>query len=102
MAVSLMARRPANPMRPIPLKNAPARSCRTFVDGSDARIIKSDDLTALLRLWREKWSEAEPEDLAGNLIVQLGLATEPLKRRSHSRVRYRHCIGVRANPMYLR
>jgi hypothetical protein len=31
---------------------------------------------ALLRLWREKRGEAEPEDLSGNLIVQLGVATE--------------------------
>jgi predicted phage-related endonuclease len=36
---------------------------------------------ALLRLWREKRGEVEPEDLSGNLIVQLGLATEELNRR---------------------
>jgi hypothetical protein len=36
---------------------------------------------ALLRLWREKRGEIEPEDLSGNLIVQLGLATEKLNRR---------------------
>jgi hypothetical protein len=36
---------------------------------------------ALLRLWREKRGEAEPEDLSGNLVVQLGLATEDLNRR---------------------
>jgi YqaJ-like viral recombinase domain len=35
----------------------------------------------LLRLWREKRGEIEPEDLSGNLIVQLGLATEDLNRR---------------------
>ena len=35
----------------------------------------------LLRLWREKRGEAEPEDLSGNLIVQLGLVTEDLNRR---------------------
>jgi hypothetical protein len=34
-----------------------------------------------LRLWREKRGEAEPKDLSGNLIVQLGLATEELNRR---------------------
>src|SRR5271154_2857163 len=39
------------------------------------------DEAALLRLWREKRGEAEPEDLSGNLIVQLGLATEDLNRR---------------------
>jgi YqaJ-like viral recombinase domain len=35
----------------------------------------------MLRLWREKRGEADPEDLSGNLIVQLGLATEKLNRR---------------------
>jgi len=54
---------------------------RYFVGGSDARIIMGDDETALVRLWREKRGEAEPEDLSGNLIVQLGLATEELNRR---------------------
>jgi predicted phage-related endonuclease len=35
----------------------------------------------LIRLWREKRGEVEPEDLSDNLIVQLGLATEDLNRR---------------------
>jgi predicted phage-related endonuclease len=39
-----------------------------------------DSADALLRLWREKRGEAEPEDLSGNLLVQLGLATEHLNR----------------------
>ena len=38
------------------------------------------DEAALLRLWREKRGEAEPDDLSGNLIVQLGAATEELNR----------------------
>ena len=38
------------------------------------------DEAALLRLWREKRGELEPLDLSGNLIVQLGVATEPLNR----------------------
>jgi len=42
-----------------------------------------DDEPALIRLWREKRGEVEPEDLSGNLIVQLGLATEELNRRWH-------------------
>jgi predicted phage-related endonuclease len=54
---------------------------RTHIGGSDARIIMGDDEGALLRLWREKRGEVEPEDLSGNLIVQLGLATEELNRR---------------------
>jgi predicted phage-related endonuclease len=58
---------------------------RSFIGGSDARIIMGDDETALLRLWREKRGEAEPEDLSGNLIVQLGNATEDLNRRWYER-----------------
>ena len=54
---------------------------RYFIGGSDARIIMGNDEAALLRLWREKRGEVEPEDLSGNLIVQLGLATEDLNRR---------------------
>jgi predicted phage-related endonuclease len=54
---------------------------RAFIGGSDARIIMGNDEAALLRLWREKRGEVEPEDLSGNLIVQLGLATEELNRR---------------------
>jgi predicted phage-related endonuclease len=58
---------------------------RSFIGGSDARIIMGDDEAALIRLWREKRGEAEPEDLSGNLIVQLGLVTEPLNRRWYER-----------------
>src|SRR5437762_4417805 len=54
---------------------------RYFIGGSDARIITGKDEDALLRLWREKRGEVEPEDLSSNLIVQLGLATEDLNRR---------------------
>jgi predicted phage-related endonuclease len=54
---------------------------RYFIGGSDARIIMGDDEAALFRLWREKRGEVEPEDLSGNLIVQLGVATEELNRR---------------------
>ena len=54
---------------------------RYFIGGSDARIIMGDDEPALLRLWREKRGEVEPEDLSGNLIVQLGVVTEELNRR---------------------
>jgi len=54
---------------------------RQFIGGSDARIIMGNDETALVRLWREKRGEVEPEDLSGNLIVQLGEVTEDLNRR---------------------
>jgi predicted phage-related endonuclease len=39
------------------------------------------DERALVRLWRENRREIEPEDLSGNLVVQLGVATEALNRR---------------------
>ena len=61
------------------------RSRRSFIGGSDARIIMGDDEVALVRLWREKRGEAEPEDLSGNLIVQLGSATEGLNRHWYER-----------------
>lgn len=53
---------------------------RSFIGGSDARIVMGRDETALLRLWREKRGEIEPADLSGELIVQLGLVTEELNR----------------------
>src|ERR1700677_3092657 len=53
---------------------------RHFIGGSDARVIMGDDEAALLRLWQEKRGEIEPEDLSGNLLVQLRLATEELNR----------------------
>ena len=56
------------------------RSRKTFVGGSDARIIMGQDEAALIRLWREKRGEIEPQDLSGNLIVQLGIVTEQLNR----------------------
>jgi predicted phage-related endonuclease len=58
---------------------------RHFIGGSDVRIIMGGDEAALLHLWREKRGEAEPEDLSGNLIVQLGLATEHLNRQWYER-----------------
>ncbi len=58
---------------------------RTFIGGSDARVIMGADEPALLQLWREKRGEAEPVDLSGNLIVQLGLVTENLNRLWYER-----------------
>jgi predicted phage-related endonuclease len=53
---------------------------RSFIGGSDARIIMGDDEAALLRLWKEKRGEIEPQDLSGDLLVQLGTVTEHLNR----------------------
>jgi predicted phage-related endonuclease len=58
---------------------------RPFIGGSDARIIMGNDEAALLRIWREKRGEAEPEDLSSNLVVQLGVATEELNRSWYER-----------------
>jgi len=65
----------------MPLLNTRARPHRRwFIGGSDARIIMGSDEAALLRLWREKRGEVASEDLSGNLLVQLGAATEELNR----------------------
>ncbi len=61
-------------------QNSSTQDRRSFIGGSDARIIMGTDETALLRLWKEKRGEVAPEDLSGNLIVQLGVATEALNR----------------------
>jgi predicted phage-related endonuclease len=74
---------------PAPITGAAAKAStkrrsadrRYFIGGSDGRIIMGNDEAALLRLWQEKRGEIEPEDLSGNLVVQLGVATEELNRR---------------------
>jgi predicted phage-related endonuclease len=58
---------------------------RAFIGGSDARIIMGEDEAELLRLWREKRGELEPQDLSSNLLVQLGLVTEHLNRQWYER-----------------
>src|SRR5256714_13558590 len=58
---------------------------RAFIGGSDAWVIMGADEAALLRLWREKRGEVEPEDLSDNLIVQLGTVTEHLNRQWYER-----------------
>src|SRR5437588_5958765 len=54
---------------------------RSFIGGSDARVIMGNDEALLVRLYREKRGEVEPEDLSRNLLVQLDCATEDLNRR---------------------
>jgi predicted phage-related endonuclease len=63
----------------------PDENRRSFIGGSNARVIMGADEDALVRLWREKRGEVEPEDLSGNLIVQLGRATEDLNRHWYER-----------------
>ena len=79
----------------------------------DARIIMGEDQDRLIRLWREKRGEVEPEDLSDNLIVQLGTATEAFWYRPRwygsaqtgqtitdvqKRVRHRPCTPGRRQP----
>src|SRR5215217_9082887 len=72
-------------MAAVERKIADSRDRRLFIGGSDARIIMGDDEVRLLRLWREKRGEVEPDDLSGNLIVQLGTVTENLNRHWYER-----------------
>jgi YqaJ-like viral recombinase domain len=61
------------------------RNRRGFIGGSDARIIMGNDAAALIHLWQEKRGEVESYDLSGNLVVQLGVATEHLNRQWYER-----------------
>ena len=77
-----------------------------FIGGSDARIIMGGDETALIRLWQEKRGEAEPEDLSGELVVQLGRATEHLnlawyERQSGHRVGHRQARKFHASIVWM-
>jgi len=67
---------------------------RSFIGGSDARVIMGTDEAALVRLWREKRGEAEPEDLSGDLVVQLEVVTEELNRTWYERNTGRQVTGV--------
>src|SRR5215475_10417706 len=69
----------------LPACRKPYENRHSFIGGSDAWIIMGSDEAALLRLWREKRGEAEPEDLSDNLLVQLGAATEELNRSWYER-----------------
>src|SRR6516162_6319050 len=81
-------------MTTLPIRRADSRNRRTFIGGSDARIIMGADEVALMRLWREKRGEVGPEDLSGNLIVQLGKVTEDLNRSWYERNTRRTVIDV--------
>ena len=69
----------------LPVRISDSRNRGTFIGGSDAQIIMGNDEAALIRLWREKRGEVGPEDLSGNLIVQLGNVTEDLNRSWYER-----------------
>src|SRR4030088_3003364 len=71
---------------------------RSFIGGSDARIIMGNDEAALVRLWREKRGEAEPEDLSGNLIVQLAFNGGPQSALVRANDRTNHYGRAAAGP----
>ena len=58
---------------PLPRDRGPTPR-RYFIGGSDARIIMGEDEAALIRLWREKRGEVEPEDLSRNLPCSSALS----------------------------
>src|SRR5271170_2905223 len=76
---------PINPQTDITSRLPVRKGRRHFIGGSDARIIMGASEDALLRLWREKRGEVEPEDLSANLVVQLGVVTESLNRTWYER-----------------
>ena len=67
---------------------------RSFIGGSDANIIFSGDGGKVLRLWREKRGEAEPEDLSGVLPVMLGCWSEPFNRQWFEKLSGERCQEV--------
>jgi predicted phage-related endonuclease len=59
---------------------------RDSIGGSDANVILSGQPEKILRLWREKRGEIDPEDLSGLLRVALGNWTEAFNRQWYERV----------------
>src|SRR5262249_24881376 len=71
-----------------------SESRRAFIGRSDARIIMGNDEATLIGLWQEKRGEVEPEDLSGNLIVQLGAAHAELNPSWYERNTGRHVTDI--------
>lgn len=53
---------------------------RSFIGGSDANVIFSNDAARIRQLWLEKRGETEPDDLSDKLQVMLGCWSEPFNR----------------------
>jgi predicted phage-related endonuclease len=57
-----------------------------MIGASDANIILSGSCDRVLRLWREKRGEEEPEDLSDNIAVMLGCWSEAFNRQWYERI----------------
>ena len=86
----------------------PKADRRYFVGGSDARVIMGDDEAALLRLWREKRGEIEPE-LSSTLRIfarVLDAGPEDCRFRNNARGLFdagcHASEGAERNPSFLR
>lgn len=66
---------------------------RLGIGGSDATIIMSGDEEKILRLWKEKRGEIEPENLDDVLPVQMGVWTEPFNAAWFERVTGKRVIS---------
>jgi putative phage-type endonuclease len=66
---------------------------RLGIGGSDATTIMGGDEEKILRLWREKRGEIEPENLDDVLPVQMGVWTEPFNAAWFERVTGKRVIS---------
>ncbi|AMN43688.1 phage-related endonuclease [Rhodoplanes sp. Z2-YC6860] len=73
------------------------RNRRGFLGSSDAQTLMGNDEHSLIRLWRQKRGEGDPEDLSGDLIVQLEEATKELNRSWYERNTGRRVRDVRCH-----
>jgi YqaJ-like viral recombinase domain len=67
---------------------------RNVIGGSDANVILSGDRERIIRLWREKRGEAEPEDLSQVLSVMLGCWTEAFNRQWFERLSGEKLVNI--------
>ena len=71
-----------------PTREIAFTSRRTFIGGSDTRIIMGNDEAALLRLWREKRGEVEPEPRHFALQQTASVPAMTPMRLSSERIRF--------------
>ena len=69
---------------------------RYLIGGSDARIIMGNDEPALVRLWREKRGEVEPEDLSDQSHRPARGRTEPRTETGSNAILAKSSLGSNA------